>query len=222
LRSDPRLAVPLTPALGAALTRAIGRQAFGLAYAEADTLTDDALLADAAGKCWIDEAAFLVQLTERAMTYGQQLGALRNQRSHERGDRNKGFRESRTWSLDEHVLGARGEVAAAIYYGLPIPRSVDTFKRFADLGYDIEVRATKVYAGTRLIVRPADVDTRRYVLASPLREGGSVFVLRGWIRGAAAKAPQWLTNPGHGSDRAPAYFLPGDALAPMATLEVRS
>lgn len=113
--------------------------------------------------------------------------------------------------FNESIEGALGEMAVAKYLNCYWDSSVDTWKE-PDLAGLIQVR-TRTQHHWDLIVRHKDADHEVYVLATGRAPS---YILRGWIRGADAKQPQYLKN--HGSYH-PAFFVPQKDLQPMATLK---
>lgn len=103
--------------------------------------------------------------------------------------------------LKIHVDGAGAEYAAAIALNVCWTAGVDTYKLEPDLPPDWEVRR-RSEEWHDLIVRPDDVDERRYLLVT-----GTLpkYTVRGWIAGTEAKQEQWLKDYG---GRPAAYFVP--------------
>lgn len=131
----------------------------------------------------------------------RQIQALRERRPDRHGaDHEDG------WML--HIEGAAGEMAAARvldrYWGAP----VGTYRTGGDVG-DVQVR-TRSRHDYELIVRGSDRDEDAFVLVTGRAPR---FKVHGWIRGAEAKRPQWERT--HGG-RAPAFFVPHDALLPLS------
>jgi hypothetical protein len=116
-------------------------------------------------------------------------------------------------SLQIHVEGACGELAAAKALGLPWDGPVNTFKRGGDVG-DLQVRTRSNHAWD-LIVRPDDRDGDVFVLVTGLTPR---FRVHGWIRGVDAKKDAWRKTYG---GRPPAYFVPQRALRPLEELATR-
>lgn len=120
----------------------------------------------------------------------------------------------RSWvaRLVDEVVGASGERAFCKARELYWDGSVNTFHGTADAGGLWEVRTTTRAEG-RLIVRDNDAPHRWYVLviADPPR-----YSIAGYIRGAAARNPEWLDDPG---DRRPSWFVPQHALTALTVSE---
>ncbi len=115
--------------------------------------------------------------------------------------------------LKVHVEGACGELAVSKALGVSWDASVNTFKKFGDLG-DIEVR-TASKANYCLIVRQADIDSRIFILA--IRLSPREFDIIGWILGSNAKKDKWLKAP---NGREKAWFVPQDELLPIDSLKI--
>jgi hypothetical protein len=113
--------------------------------------------------------------------------------------------------LDSNIKGCVGEMAVAKYINTYWPARANTFKREADIGRWLEVRA-RVHTNHDLIVRDDDPPDRAYVLI--VGSGPRLWVI-GWIKGADAHRPEWRAN--HGGHE-PAYFVPQAELRPMAEL----
>lgn len=122
--------------------------------------------------------------------------------------------ESRDWfeRLRVDVLGACGEIAVAKAVNKFWSPSVNTMHRIADVGTNIEVRATDRENGS-LIIRGNDDEDRWYFLVTG---EPPEMVVRGYIRGADARRDEWVRNP-HGHRTA--WFVPQSALLPMPTQE---
>ena len=115
--------------------------------------------------------------------------------------------------FDEESVGAIGERAFAKWLNVYSTDPVNTFHNTPDCGDRFEVRSTAVRNG-RLIVRDNDADDRIFVLALVGLDGR--VILRGWIRGADAKHPQWLWNP-NGSRQS--WGVAQESLMPMERLK---
>lgn len=117
-----------------------------------------------------------------------------------------------TWEI--HIAGALGELAAAKAMNVHWNGGVNTFKG-ADIGSNIQVRtrpSDTERTSYDLIVRPSDKNDDIFVM---VQGEGDTYYVRGWISGAAAKQPQWLSN--HGGYRE-AWFVPKSALHPVTEL----
>ena len=113
----------------------------------------------------------------------------------------------RAWQI--HIEGACGELAASKALGVQWPGSVDTFKSGDDVpgGWQIRTRSRMDY---ELIVRPDDPDDALFLLVLGVAPH---YVVKGWITGREAKRKEWSRSYG---DRPAAYFVPHDALTPLA------
>jgi|SRR5215472_4110596 len=99
-----------------------------------------------------------------------------------------------------HINGACGELAFAKAMGVEWLGLVNTFKSQADvLHYQIRTRSQHWYD---LLHRDDDKPEEIYVHVTGL---APEFVIRGWIKGADARRPEW--RQGHGG-REPAWFVP--------------
>lgn len=107
--------------------------------------------------------------------------------------------------LEEETIGACGEIAFCKGLGKFWSPTVNTFHAIADVGKNIEVRATARDDGS-LIVRDNDDPDRWYVLVTG---EPPVMTIRGRIRGRDAKRDEYLRNP-HGHRQA--WFVPQSAL----------
>lgn len=110
-----------------------------------------------------------------------------------------------TGAWDLHIVGACGELAVAKVLKRYWSGTVNTYKNGGDIGRRMQVR-TRTRAGYELLVRDSDRDDDVFVL---VRGEGPVFEVVGWLLGREAKQAQWKQT--HGG-RAPAYFVPDDAL----------
>jgi hypothetical protein len=115
--------------------------------------------------------------------------------------------------FDEESVGAIGERAFAKWLNVYSADPINTFHKRPDCGDRFEIRSTAVRNG-RLIVRDNDDDDRIFVLALVALDGR--VILRGWIRGADAKHPQWRWNP---NDKRQSWGVTQDALYPMDRLK---
>jgi hypothetical protein len=115
---------------------------------------------------------------------------------------------SLTTRLYNDLLGTSAELAVARWLGVEWSRSVNTFHGEADVGEDVDVRATDRDDG-RLILREKDQPYRWFVLVTG--NPPNIF-LRGFIRGWDARQDEWYRNPqGYGA----AWFVPQSALIPI-------
>lgn len=153
-----------------------------------------------------------IQLTPAELQVAAQVGIGRQYHSMLRGNRDivndKGYLDA----VSIHILGALGEAALAKHLGCWWSFSEGTYGRQADLVQNIEAR-TRKDPRHDLIVRPDDRDDALFVLVTGQ---GSSFTIVGYLRGSAAKQPQWLRDyGGHGK---PAYFVPQAHLRGITTL----
>lgn len=116
-----------------------------------------------------------------------------------------------------NVLGAKAEMAVAKALGLYWSGGVLGDYTAPDVG-PYEVRACED-PQRRLIIHPADAEKkagRPFISVLLDRETGLRAELRGWIYPTDAARPEWWQDPtGQGRH---AYFVPIDALRPMADL----
>lgn len=113
-----------------------------------------------------------------------------------------------------HYQGCRGELATAVYLGLPWHDGVGDHKA-RDVGGFVEVRCTGLIGG-RLIVHPGDVEEVPFVHASsPGGQDAQGVILWGWALAEELKRPEFWDDPQGGR---PAYFAPRWALHPMPGL----
>lgn len=139
------------------------------------------------------------------------VGARRQIESLKRGSR-ENTRHSKQPAIDNHVQSAGAEKAVAKRLNIDWGATVNTFQSGPpDCGRGVEVRWRR--SQYELKVRQNDPDDRYYVLA---RGEMPVYLLVGWIKGADAKRPEWLQDPG--GYGAPNYFVPDGFLRPMSEL----
>lgn len=121
--------------------------------------------------------------------------------------------------LNEETPGCIGEIAIArLCDDFEFVPSLNTFHEIADYSQDLEIRAS-VVAGARLIFRDDEPRDRRYVLFTVQYGDDRVKAFAdGWLYGHEAQQTKYLDNPGGTRE---SYFVPKDALRPMATLELR-
>jgi hypothetical protein len=139
-----------------------------------------------------------VTLTEDELYQGALIGARRQIEALKKGLPDKHGFEGLGW--DVHIEGALGELAFAKSIDRHWGGSVNVFKTQADVG-KVEVR-TRSKTWYDLLIRPDDSDDAAFVLVTG---HAPEFIVRGWIKGAAAKKREWLQT--HGN-RPPAYFVP--------------
>jgi hypothetical protein len=101
--------------------------------------------------------------------------------------------------MAKHRVGAASELAYSIFFGVPWPKHVETYKRQPDFPPDIEVRCRVGWKN--IIVRPDDVPDRRYVCVNFEDDH---FVFYGWIWGYEAKRHPLIDVGGYGR---PAHII---------------
>jgi hypothetical protein len=110
------------------------------------------------------------------------------------------------WS--EHIEGAGGEAAVGRATGSYWAGTVNTFKQGGDVGRkQVRTRSGETYD---LIVRDDDPDDAPFFLVTGRLPNFKVW---GWIWGRDAKRPEWRKAYG---DRPAAFFVPKEALTPLA------
>jgi hypothetical protein len=119
----------------------------------------------------------------------------------------------------KHKIGARGEMAVAVYLSVGWSPQNDTFGAVPDVraahnGFDVRTRASFRFGWP---VRPSDRHDERVLICCDLPDlDDSLVLLRGWtVIGEVKQHMEWMAAPGGGS---PAWFVPVDALNPMETL----
>lgn len=127
---------------------------------------------------------------------GSNLAGLNHATSYERG-----------WleRLRDEVIGACGEAAYCKLTGSYWDAAVNTFHGKPDADGRVEIRTTVRDDGC-LIIRDNDATDRWYVLVTG---EPPTMTVQGWIRGAAARRPEFERNP-HG--HRPSWFVPQDQL----------
>ena len=147
-----------------------------------------------------------VKLTAMEMLIATSLGTARHMQSVSRTPSRGQAKET---SLDSHILGAIGELAAARVMGIYPGFTVNNFTG-PDMGTDIQVRTSRRNA---LIVAPKDNKNERYVLVTG---HAPEMVVVGWMWGYEAMDPKWFFDPNN--NRPPAYFVPAEELHPIETI----
>ena len=148
-----------------------------------------------------------VTLTADQLEYAERIGELRQRNGSQYRDA-YGARLSYEEGRDLHQLGARGELAVAVAFGIVWQASLQVEKHGGDVG-PYQVR-TGQRSSDSLILRPGDDRREVYVLVVPGR--ADALLLVGWIRGADGCRPEWIREPG---GRPPAWFVPQRALLPF-------
>lgn len=151
----------------------------------------------------------LVKLTTMEMLIATSLGTARHMQSVSRTP-TRG--QSKDTSLDSHIVGAMGEMAAAKAMGIYPGFTVNNFDG-PDMGKDIQIRACRE---GRLIIAKHDKSDQKYVLVTGHAPELNVV---GWIWGGDAKSEQWLFDPKN--NRPPAYFVPSKELYPIEEIHAR-
>lgn len=108
-----------------------------------------------------------------------------------------------------HIIGAQGELSAAIAYDMPWEERVNNFHG-PDIGEHTQVR-TRTKPWHDLIVRSNDPIDDIYVLVIALDPPYSFYVV-GSISGKRAMQDQYWCQP---NDREAAWFIPQLALKPI-------
>lgn len=85
-------------------------------------------------------------------------------------------------ALAKHRLGAQAELAFSIFFRVPWPKHVETYKSEPDFPPDVEVRCRVKWEN--IIIRPDDRPDRRFVCLSFQDDH---FVIHGWIWGHEAR-----------------------------------
>ena len=135
-----------------------------------------------------------------------EIGKLRMLASIRRGSHHKYGMTKHGWT--EHIEGSAAELAVAKYLDIYWNGSVDTFKRAADVGQNIEVR-WRSNPEWDLIVRPDDDDDAWFVLVVGACPN---YRILGAMRGRDGKQDGWRQEYG---GRTPAFFVPQAHLHPI-------
>lgn len=106
--------------------------------------------------------------------------------------------------LAKHRIGAQAELAFSIFFRVPWPKRMETYKTQPDFPPDIEVRCRVGWAN--IIIRPDDRPDRRYVCVT-LQDDH--FVFHGWIWGHEARGFPLTDVGGYGR---PMHLIPADQL----------
>lgn len=160
-----------------------------------------------------------VRLTEAEMFVACVIGVRREIAARVNGWKNRFEPTSEQFAWGKHVVGALAEAACAKSLGVWWHFSLESFRRLGDVGA-LEVRwsdgsfnpKTRQTYPPRLKVRDDEKPETILVLVSGKAPD---YVVRGWIRAATAKRPEWRGTPVEGP---PAFFVPMESLAPMYTL----
>jgi hypothetical protein len=114
--------------------------------------------------------------------------------------------------LASEYLGAVAECGFGWRFGLHWPATVTRPpKDYPDVLPDWQIRAAST-PGRRMIVHDDDPDEHRFALVVPENAGPCwppVLCVVGWLWGWDCKRAEWWDDP---TGRAPAYFVPQDAL----------
>lgn len=119
----------------------------------------------------------------------------------------------------KHKIGARGEMAVAVYLSVGWSPQNDTFGAVPDVraahnGFDVRTRASFRFG---FPVRPSDKHDDRILICCDLPDlDDNLVIIQGWTRISEVKTHmEWMAAPGGGS---PAWFVPVEALQPMEIL----
>ena len=119
----------------------------------------------------------------------------------------------------KHKIGARGEMAVAVYLSVGWSPQNDTFGSVPDVrvahnGFDVRTRASFRFGWP---IRHSDRHHERVLICCDLPNlDDNLVIIQGWIRvGDVKEHDEWIAAPGGGS---PAWFVPVEALQPMDTL----
>jgi hypothetical protein len=126
-----------------------------------------------------------------------------------RDGRKDNDRDDKSTSLMHSTDSACAEIAVAKALNRYWRGGVDIFK-LPDIWPDLQVRHCREDGG-RLIVRPKDTESHRFVLVTGVPP---LFVIRGWMVGTAAKRDEWYHD---FNKKGPAWWVPQSDLHPMAT-----
>lgn len=154
----------------------------------------------------------IVRLTPEQVEHADRVAELRHRAACSAGrlDRH-GLDPAR--GAGAHLLGARGECAAALALGLAWTPTVNTYRAEGGdgigLGREVRTRSRSWYA---LVVRPGDADHLRFVHVTALDLQQTIFGVWGWITARDAKQECWYRSYG---GRAPQYYVPAHALIPI-------
>lgn len=156
-------------------------------------------------------ATTMIDLSQQHYAHALKLGRARDRASRKQGSvpGNGGPEQGSSAATFANVMGAAGEVAAALWLHLPLPCSVGTYHA-PDLQIPVQVRTRpnnpKREKGDHLVIRRDDPPDHIYVL---VYYHGRRCEIVGWIRGRDARREEWLFGYG---DRPKAYFVPPAAL----------
>jgi hypothetical protein len=148
---------------------------------------------------WAQERAHLLQSETEKAGRRSRYGARRNKRRED--------------DLSDHVLGQRGEIAAARVYGVSANFRPGTFHDHADIGITGEVR-TRREGWHELYIRDADPVDRYYILVTGSHERGTPLRVVGGIWDRDARLAKYRRDHGGYGE---AYFIPQDQLEPAET-----
>lgn len=158
-----------------------------------------------------------VFLTPMELQVAEMVGRQRQRDSTDRGAYNN-LAIKQDGGLEAHILGARGEMAAAKGLGIYWAAGVNTFHE-ADLGMDIQVRTNKI-PGDDLWLREGDNPEHFYILVQA--DASPRFVVVGWLLGAEGMVSTYLgpskDHQGHGKT----WAVPQSDLLPLFPNSIRA
>lgn len=157
----------------------------------------------------IDQAAAVkVELTTTEWLQAMNVGCMRAAKARAGGLTQRwGGRPE--WSDANHIMGATGEAVVAKHFGVFWLGTGEVGG--PDVG-GIQVRANRRPSDS-LMLHESDANGAVFVAVTVVEGRGW---LRGWIHGRDGKRREWWRDP-TGQGR-PAFFVPDDALFPMAGL----
>ena len=148
-----------------------------------------------------------IRLTDEDVSFARKVAGRRHNEAIDQGREDKhGLKARGRGEMQEHDLGALGELAVARLWGVEWPAHINTFKSIPDLAeWEIRTRSRLYY---ELLIRPDDPDDRPFVLVH-LVSYPHAFNVTGWMTAGDAKQKEWKKE--HGG-RPPAYFPPNSEL----------
>jgi hypothetical protein len=147
----------------------------------------------------------IITLSQPKARWAVEVAVARQQQAQTQG---RPDRYGSCGGVDDHILGALGECAAAQALGVPWTPGVGTYKALGGDGVaDLEVK-TRSRHWYDLIYRPGDHPKRRYLLVTS--EDRVEFWIHGWLTGAECMRDEWKKD--HGNRGHPAWFVPKEVL----------